>query len=145
MSGRKEKTVQQHAEEAAYVISVALAVAQKRVHWLAQRGLDLGKARRYALRRRRGLTGMMIGTSAHNLLAPKIQRAARAAQLMIEHEFPLGRAMEQCGLDDERGVWRALRKARREAADQSLRLQKMTVPGHVERNLSIDCQNAPVT
>ena len=118
--GRPKKTAQLAADEAARVINIALLIKQNRIDQIVALGFTEASAQRYVMKRRRGLTGAYIGTTAIELLGSVENRTQAALRMVVEHGFPAAVAARVYQID-RRNLLKVLPEARKAAAVEAIR------------------------
>lgn len=133
--GRPTKTNQLAAKEAAQVLEVALMIKQGRFAQLNAIGYTEMTALRYVMKRRRGLTGAYIGTTAIELLGSVANKTQAALRLIIEHGCPVMYSARVYQID-RRNLLKLLPQAREAAAVEAKRRSSFAEHAKVASDLS---------
>ncbi|MHB8949832.1 MAG: hypothetical protein ACYC4S_12310 [Rhodoferax sp.] len=118
--GRPTKTLLSAANEAARIIDIALMIKLGRLAQLEALGFTEATALRYVMKRRRGLTGAYVGTTAIELLGSTQNKTQAALRLIIEHGFPATFSARAYQID-RRNLLKLLPEARKVAAAEVMR------------------------
>lgn len=128
--GRPPLTEEAAKAKAMRILDIALALRQGRTSHLEKMGLTETQARRLVRKRHRGLVGHWVGDSLAAWFAPR-NRTARAGQIALDLSLSglqatesVVWAAERTG-SDVRHVWTALKRAKLDEEEASVRRARM--------------------